>query len=60
MLSIFGGREKKGKRTDELKQGKRLQNAKELFITGKFPVVTTPLIKGAGSPGARTGQRPGL
>ncbi|MFZ5813207.1 MAG: hypothetical protein ACOY4F_14310 [Thermodesulfobacteriota bacterium] len=46
MLSIFGGSEKKGKRTDELKQGKRLQNAKELFYTGKFPVVTTPLIKG--------------
>ncbi len=46
MLSIFGGSEKKGKRTDELKQGKRLQNAKELFYTGKFPVVTTPMLKG--------------
>jgi uncharacterized protein YbjQ (UPF0145 family) len=46
MLSFFGGAEKKIKRTDEIKQGKRLQNARELFYTGKFPVVTTPIIKG--------------
>ncbi|WP_027186233.1 hypothetical protein [Desulfovibrio inopinatus] len=47
MLSLFTGTERKQKRqTDEIKRGKRMQNAKEMFFTGKFPVVTTPTIKG--------------
>ncbi len=47
MLSLFTGPEKKvRKQTDEIKRGQRLQNAKEQFFTGRFPVVTTPLIKG--------------
>ncbi len=47
MLSLFTGTEKKQKKqTDEIKRGKRMQNAKEMFFTGKFPVVTTPTIKG--------------
>ena len=47
MLSFFMGGEKKARdRHEELKRGPRLKNAKELFYSGKFPVVTTPLIKG--------------
>lgn len=47
MLSLFTGTEKKvRKQTDDIKRGQRLQNAKEQFFTGRFPVVTTPLIKG--------------
>jgi len=47
MLSLFTGPDKKVKKqTDEIKKGQRLQNAKEMFFTGKFPVVTTPLLEG--------------
>ena len=46
MLSLFGGDKKARGRHEELKRGARMQNAKELFFSGKFPVVTTPLIKG--------------
>jgi uncharacterized protein YbjQ (UPF0145 family) len=47
MLSLFSGPEKKvRKQTEDIKRGRRLQNAKEEFFTGRFPVVTTPLIKG--------------
>jgi uncharacterized protein YbjQ (UPF0145 family) len=47
MLSFFSGAEKKGReRHEELKRGARLKNAKELFFSGKFPVVTTPVIEG--------------
>lgn len=47
MLSFFMGGEKKARgRHEELKRGARLKNAKELFFSGKFPVVTTPAIKG--------------
>jgi hypothetical protein len=47
MLSFFIGGEKKARgRHEELKRGARLKNAKELFFSGKFPVVTTPVIKG--------------
>jgi uncharacterized protein YbjQ (UPF0145 family) len=47
MLSFFSGAEKKGRdRHEELKRGARLKNAKELFFSGKFPVVTTPMIEG--------------
>jgi len=49
MLSFFSGAEKKSRdRHEELKRGARLKNAKELFFTGKFPVVTTPGIEGRG------------
>lgn len=47
MLSFFTGGEKKARgRHEELKRGARLKNAKELFFSGKFPVVTTPVLKG--------------
>ena len=47
MLSFFMGGEKKARvRHEELKRGPRLKNAKELFFSGKFPVVTTPAIEG--------------
>jgi uncharacterized protein YbjQ (UPF0145 family) len=47
MLSIFAGADKKiRERHEELKKGARLKNAKELFFSGKFPVVTTPCIEG--------------
>ncbi len=47
MLSFLSGGEKKVRnRNEELKRGARLKNAKELFFTGKFPVVTTPMIEG--------------
>jgi len=47
MISFFGGADKKNRgRHEELKRGARLKNAKELFFTGKFPVVTTPDIEG--------------
>ena len=45
MLSFFSGGDKKSRgRHEELKRGARMQNAKELFFSGKFPVVTTPMI----------------
>ncbi|WP_243367184.1 YbjQ family protein [Fundidesulfovibrio soli] len=47
MLSIFTGSDRKAKDpNEELKQGKRLQHAKEMFYSGKFLMVTTPSIKG--------------
>jgi uncharacterized protein YbjQ (UPF0145 family) len=47
MLSIFAGADKKAKDpVEELKSGKRLQHAKEMFYSGRFPVVTTPAVKG--------------
>ena len=47
MLSLFTGGDKKFKDpNEELKQGKRLQHAKEMFYSGKFPVTTTPGVKG--------------
>ena len=47
MLSLFTGSDKKiRERHEELKKGARLKNAKELFFSGKFPVVTTPGIEG--------------
>ena len=47
MLSIFAGADKKIRdRHEELKKGARLKNAKELFFSGKFPVVTTPHLDG--------------
>lgn len=47
MLSLFIGGEKKAKDPhEELKRGQRLQHAKDMFYTGKFPVVTTPSIRG--------------
>jgi uncharacterized protein YbjQ (UPF0145 family) len=46
MLSFFGGDKKARGRHEELKKGARLKNAKELFYSGKFPVVTTPGLEG--------------
>lgn len=47
MLSLFTGSDRKGKDpNEELKRGKRLQHAKEMFYSGKFLMVTTPNIKG--------------
>ncbi|MGE4535733.1 MAG: hypothetical protein AB7D37_01515 [Desulfovibrio sp.] len=47
MLSLFGGDKKsRGGRHEELKKGARLKNAKEMFFSGKFPVVTTPGLEG--------------
>jgi uncharacterized protein YbjQ (UPF0145 family) len=46
MLSFFSGEKKARGRHEELKRGARLKNAKEQFFSGKFPVVTTPMIKG--------------
>ena len=47
MLSLFTGSDKKiRERHEELKKGARLKNAKELFFSGKFPVVTTPGLEG--------------
>ncbi|EHJ46512.1 hypothetical protein DFW101_0495 [Solidesulfovibrio carbinoliphilus subsp. oakridgensis] len=47
MLSFFTGGDKKARgRHEELKKGARLKNAKELFFSGKFPVVTTPVLDG--------------
>ncbi|GFK96050.1 hypothetical protein NNJEOMEG_03924 [Fundidesulfovibrio magnetotacticus] len=47
MLSLFTGASRQAKDpNEELKRGQRLQNAKEMFYSGKFPVVTTPALKG--------------
>ncbi|WP_300154462.1 hypothetical protein [Solidesulfovibrio sp.] len=46
MLSFFSGDKKARGRHEELKKGARLKNAKELFYSGKFPVVTTPGLEG--------------
>lgn len=46
MLSFFGGDKKKAGRHEALKKGARLKNAKEMFFSGKFPVVTTPDLEG--------------
>lgn len=50
MLSILSGALSGDKRikkqAEEIKSGQRFKNAKELFYTGRFPVVTTPTIKG--------------
>lgn len=48
MLFLFGGGEKKKNKTTpvEAKRDQRIQNARETFQTGKFPVVTTPMIDG--------------
>ena len=47
MLSLFTGASRQQKDpSEELKRGQRLQHAKEMFYSGKFPVVTTPAMKG--------------
>jgi len=47
MLSLFTGAARQGKDPhDELKSGQRLQNAKEMFYSGRLPIVTTPSVKG--------------
>jgi len=47
MLSLFTGASRQPKDpSEELKRGQRLQNAKDMFYSGKFPVVTTPAMKG--------------
>lgn len=46
MLSFFSSDKKIRGRHEELKKGARLKNAKELFFSGKFPVVTTPCLEG--------------
>ncbi len=46
MLSLFGGDKKMRGRHEALKKGARLKNAKELFFSGRFPVVTTPGLEG--------------
>jgi len=47
MLSLFSAPEKKMKKqSEELKRGKRYQYAKEMFFSGRFPVVTTPMLQG--------------
>ncbi|MFZ5426390.1 MAG: hypothetical protein ACOZEN_05420 [Thermodesulfobacteriota bacterium] len=47
MLSLFTGAQRQTKDpNEELKRGQRLQNAKEMFYSGKFPVVTTSAMKG--------------
>ncbi len=47
MLSLFTGGDRKEKDpNEELKRGKRLQHAKDMFYSGKFPMATTPAIKG--------------
>ena len=46
MLSLFGEDKKARGRHEELKKRARLKNAKELFYSGKFPVVTTPGLEG--------------
>ena len=47
MLSLFTGASRQPKDpNEELKRGQRLQHAKEMFYSGKFPMVTTPAIKG--------------
>lgn len=47
MLSLFTGASRQPKDpNEELKRGQRLQHAKDMFYSGKFPVVTTPAMKG--------------
>lgn len=47
MLSLFTGAPRQQKDpNEELKRGQRLQHARDMFYTGKFPMVTTPSIKG--------------
>ncbi|MBI4804115.1 MAG: hypothetical protein HY795_02645 [Desulfovibrio sp.] len=47
MLSLFTGAQRQTKDpNEELKRGQRLQHAKDMFYSGKFPVVTTPAMKG--------------
>ncbi len=47
MLLLFGGSEKKTKQNPvDIKRDQRIQNAKETFHSGKFPIVTTPTIEG--------------
>lgn len=47
MLSFLAGNNVKTKKhSEDALRGPRIQHAKEMFYTGKFPVVTTPSIKG--------------
>lgn len=46
MLSIFSGDKKPRKPLDDIKNGARLSKARDLFYTGRFPVVTTPRLNG--------------
>lgn len=47
MLSLFTGAPRQAKDpSEELKRGQRLQHAKDMFYSGKFPMVTTPGMKG--------------
>lgn len=47
MLSLFTGAQRQPKDpNEELKRGQRLQHAKEMFYSGRLPVVTTPAMKG--------------
>jgi uncharacterized protein YbjQ (UPF0145 family) len=47
MLSLFTGAPRQTKDpNEELKRGQRLQHAKDMFYSGKFPMVTTPGMKG--------------
>lgn len=47
MLSLFTGAPRQAKDpSEELKRGQRLQHAKDMFYSGKLPVVTTPAMKG--------------
>ncbi|WP_243364736.1 YbjQ family protein [Fundidesulfovibrio terrae] len=47
MLSLFTGAARQPKDpNEEVKRGQRLQHAKDMFYSGKLPVVTTPVMKG--------------
>lgn len=46
MFFLLGGNDKKGRKKEEPKTDRVTERVKELFLTGKFPVVTTDKVEG--------------
>lgn len=46
MFFLLGGNDKKGRKKEETKTDRVTERVKELFLTGKFPVVTTHKVEG--------------
>lgn len=45
MFFLLGGNDKKGRKKEEPKADRSIERVKELFLTGKFPVVTTDKVE---------------
>lgn len=46
MFFLLGGNDKKGRKKEEQKPDRAMERVKEIFLTGKFPVVTTDKVEG--------------